>query len=466
MNRIAAFFIRLMDLGVGIAGSIVCLLLMPVLGLLIRLDSKGPILYRAPRVGKGGRLFTMYKFRSMYVSEGPVGASVSPQGDPRVTDVGRWLRRTKLDELPQFFNLLKGDMTLIGPRPEAPDLAADYPEEAKKVFAAKPGILGPNQILGRNEEEWYPPGVDPRSYYLEVILPPKVANDLAYLEHKCFWGDLKLLAAGVWAILAGMVKRQHILDNRTQIYMLGLDTLCCLLALTGAFLIRFGRVTPDFGIVMAQAGQEALVSLLPVAVAARLPVFIYFGLYRTLIRHFSLADLRRVFDGVLIGSMVFLVVVFLLGLDIQNYGRSVCLLDWLLLTAMLMGYRVLAKIFYWRRRASQPESGRERRRAVIWGADEEGVWCHRFLQAEHDPSYDIIGFVDPDPRLRHRYVDGIKVLGDQNHLQVIKELYKVQEVYLAKNGDPQELAHLQRLCRQLSLRLLRFKPRAVEEIGL
>ena len=188
MTRWEDFLTRVLDISIGLVGTCGFLLLFPAIGFLIRLDSPGPILYRASRVGKGGRLFTMYKFRSMYVSTELVGASITPQGDPRVTEVGRWLRRTKLDELPQFLNILKGDMTLIGPRPEALDLAADYPDGAKQVFEAKPGLIGPNQIIGRNEEEWYPPGVDHRKYYLEEILPDKVANDLGISATQIFLG--------------------------------------------------------------------------------------------------------------------------------------------------------------------------------------------------------------------------------------------------------------------------------------
>jgi lipopolysaccharide/colanic/teichoic acid biosynthesis glycosyltransferase len=217
MTRWGEYYTRLVDISVGLAGTGVFLFLFPIIGFLIRLDSPGPILYRASRVGRRGRLFTMYKFRSMYIRTEMVGASVTPQGDPRITQVGRWLRRTKLDEFPQFLNILKGDMTLVGPRPEAADIAADYPEGAKQVFEAKPGLIGPNQIIGRNEEEWYPPGVDHRKYYLEEILPGKVANDLEYLQKKSFWGDLKLLAAGVWATVSGVAGHGHLTDKRTQI---------------------------------------------------------------------------------------------------------------------------------------------------------------------------------------------------------------------------------------------------------
>src|SRR5665647_1510666 len=162
---------RLLDILVSCIGLFLLLLMLPWIGLLIKIDSRGPIFYRCRRVGQDGKIFLMYKFRTMYETPVNLGPSLSPEGDPRVTSVGRVLRRLKINEFPQFINVFKGDMTLIGPRPEAPDLAAVYPEGAKEIFSVKPGLAGPNQIMGRNEEELYPQGVDPVKYYIEHILP-------------------------------------------------------------------------------------------------------------------------------------------------------------------------------------------------------------------------------------------------------------------------------------------------------
>ena len=166
---------RCLDLVLACIGLLLVLPLSLVIGLFIKLDSRGPILYRCDRIGKDGKPFKMYKFRTMFDTPLHVGASVCPQDDPRVTPFGCILRRTKLNELPQLLNVLKGEMTFVGPRPEAPDLAALYPDYAKAIFTVTPGLVGPNQILGRNEEEWYPPGVDPQRYYIEEILPQKTA---------------------------------------------------------------------------------------------------------------------------------------------------------------------------------------------------------------------------------------------------------------------------------------------------
>ena len=365
---------RIFDILVALAGLLFLGLMLPVVALLIKMESRGPVFYPCKRVGKGGRFFNMYKFRTMYETSCPLGYSVSPQGDPRVTEMGLWLRRTKLNEFPQFYNLLKGDMTLIGPRPEAPDLAADYPPEAKAILGVKPGLIGPNQIAGRNEEEWYPQEADPKQYYLEHILPVKVAQDLKYLQNKTFWGDLKLVILGLWATVTGAISRRHLTDNLTPWLMLGIDVGCCLLSLTLASVVRFeGYIT------RTRAEKQVLMQLLPLAVLCRVPVFYYFGFYRTLFRYFSLPDIKMIFDGVLLGSGVFVVTSFLSGMDIRSFGRSVCLIDWFLLTSMLIGYRVMARAIHVRLYGSKAVDS-SYRRAIIWGADSEGIWCHRFLQ--------------------------------------------------------------------------------------
>ena len=119
---------RCIDLVLACIGLLLVLPFFPLIGLLIKLDSWGPVLYRCDRIGKDGKLFKMYKFRTMFETTLPVGASVCPEDDPRVTPFGRILRRTKINELPQLLNVLKGEMTFVGPRPEAPDLAALYPD--------------------------------------------------------------------------------------------------------------------------------------------------------------------------------------------------------------------------------------------------------------------------------------------------------------------------------------------------
>jgi lipopolysaccharide/colanic/teichoic acid biosynthesis glycosyltransferase len=207
---------RGLDIIVSLMGVLILLMMLPVIAILIKLDSPGPVFYVGRRVGKDGKIFKMFKFRTMYGTPKPWGMSVSFQGDPRVTPTGLWLRRLKFNEFPQFFNILKGDMTLVGPRPETPDVAEKYPPEAQKIFSVKPGLVGPTQILGRNEEELYPRGGDATRFYLDELLPRKLPVDLEYLETKSFLKDLKYLLLGAWVTTTGAIMLHGLMKPRPR----------------------------------------------------------------------------------------------------------------------------------------------------------------------------------------------------------------------------------------------------------
>ncbi len=167
---------RLLDVAVALPALVLSAPLLLVAGLLVRLDG-GPATFRQVRVGEGGRTFSIIKLRTMRA--GP-GAGVTAAYDDRITRVGRVLRRTCVDELPQLWHVLVGDMTLVGPRPESLDLALRYPESAREVLTARPGLTGPSQLRFRERSVAAAPG-DPEEYYLSELVPLRAAADLEYL---------------------------------------------------------------------------------------------------------------------------------------------------------------------------------------------------------------------------------------------------------------------------------------------
>ena len=327
---------RCLDLVLACIGLMLVLPLFPFIGLLIKLDSRGPVLYRCDRIGKDGKPFKMYKFRTMFETPLPVGASVCPQDDPRVTPFGRILRRTKINELPQLLNVLKGEMTFVGPRPEAPDLAALYPDYAKAIFTVTPGLVGPNQILGRNEEEWYPPGVDPQRYYIEEILPKKLPLDLEYVRHPSLVKDLQYLVLGIKETICKAISWKLVLQNKSQLYLLGTDVMLSLISVGLAHLLRFE------GLVEAQE-ISPFVHLLPFMVLMRLPCFVYFGLYRTLIRYISYTDIWNVLKAISTSSILFIGLTFLF--NFRTFPRSVLFIDGLCLFVCMTAVRLGLRLF-------------------------------------------------------------------------------------------------------------------------
>ena len=155
----------------------------------------GPVIFKQKRVGRNGRLFTMYKFRSMTVNHG--GSSVSVAGESRITPLGAKLRRYKLDELPELWNVLIGDMSFVGPRPDVPGYADKLNGEEREVLNLRPGITGPASLKYRNEEELLALQADPQRYNDEVIYPDKVRINLYYLRHYSFVKDLQMMVSTV-----------------------------------------------------------------------------------------------------------------------------------------------------------------------------------------------------------------------------------------------------------------------------
>ena len=160
----------------------------------VKLDSEGPVLFRSPRVGKGGRIFDLYKLRSMKVSTPDAGPQVTSGTDDRITRVGRILRKTKIDELPQLFNVLKGEVSLVGPRPEAPKYVAKFPREYEKILSVKPGLSDRATLEFLGEEELLAGAADPEKSYVEEILPRKIAHYLRYVENPSLGEDLDIIA--------------------------------------------------------------------------------------------------------------------------------------------------------------------------------------------------------------------------------------------------------------------------------
>jgi lipopolysaccharide/colanic/teichoic acid biosynthesis glycosyltransferase len=184
---------RVFDLVVAICGLVVLSPSLLLLAILIRLTSRGPVLYAAWRVGRSGRLFRIYKFRTMIADAARRGPGITGAGDPRVTGVGAFLRRTKVDELPQLLNVVKGDMSLVGPRPEAPRYVRSYTPEQQRVLAVRPGITSPASV-GHRDEGRLLCGPDCERTYVAEVLPHKLRIELAYLDRRSFWTDLGIIA--------------------------------------------------------------------------------------------------------------------------------------------------------------------------------------------------------------------------------------------------------------------------------
>ena len=184
---------RAFDLMIAIVGLVLLSPLFLIVGMLIKFDSSGPIFYKGDRIGKEGRPFKIYKFRTMVINADQMGAALTHGGDPRITRVGRILRNWKIDEFPQLLNVLQGEMSIVGPRPESPCYVQQYTPEQRQVLQVKPGITGLTQVTFRHEETLLQSCANLEQEYVERIMPQKLSLDLEYIENRSLILDVELI---------------------------------------------------------------------------------------------------------------------------------------------------------------------------------------------------------------------------------------------------------------------------------
>jgi lipopolysaccharide/colanic/teichoic acid biosynthesis glycosyltransferase len=200
---------RAFDLGVALSLSILLAPALLLLALLVRLDSPGPVLYRCRRVGFGGKTFEMLKFRKMH--HRAEGAHLTAHADDRFTRAGKWLARLKADELPQLWNVVRGEMSLVGPRPESPVFADRFPHDFNQITRVRPGIVGLSQLAFAEESRILDPH-DPTAHYVGRILPQKIALDRMYAERWRFHVDMRVV---FWTAAAVLLRRPVAVDRKT-----------------------------------------------------------------------------------------------------------------------------------------------------------------------------------------------------------------------------------------------------------
>jgi lipopolysaccharide/colanic/teichoic acid biosynthesis glycosyltransferase len=193
---------RLFDI---VLSSVALIVLLPVFGIAaigIRLSSRGSIFYRAERVGLNGKCFVMYKFRTMHVIQPNNKSVITAEKDPRVFKFGSLLRNLKIDELPQLINILKGEMSIVGPRPEDPKIVKEYyTDEQLKTLSIVPGLASPGSIYNYTHGEKFLAGAEPEESYVKELLPIKLSLESVYIREASFWYDMAIIGRTIWVIV-------------------------------------------------------------------------------------------------------------------------------------------------------------------------------------------------------------------------------------------------------------------------
>jgi lipopolysaccharide/colanic/teichoic acid biosynthesis glycosyltransferase len=191
---------RAFDVAASFVGLVLTSPIVLAAAIAVKVGSPGPAFYSGPRVGRNGTTFRIYKLRTMRAGADANGPQVTAADDVRITSVGRFLRQTKIDEIPQLLNVLRGEMSLVGPRPEHPEYVERYEPDQRLGLSVRPGMTGPSALAFIDEEELLKSG-NPEATYLETIMPRKVALDIEYVRNATFAGDMRILLDTVFMVL-------------------------------------------------------------------------------------------------------------------------------------------------------------------------------------------------------------------------------------------------------------------------
>ena len=432
---------RLIDFVFSLVALVLLLPVFLCIAIAIKLNSPGPVFYSQLRVGRRGRAFKILKFRSMVANAERVGPPLTGSADPRVTWVGRLLRLLKLDELPQFINVLKGDMSLVGPRPEIPSIVEQYTAEQREILEVKPGITGPTQLSWIDESDKFPLGVDTVEHYTKQFMQDKLKSDLEYVRTRSVVGDLWYVIRTPVAMGGRILATLNLPPPIRPCARLALDCLAVAAANLLAFMARFDWALP------AEEVRHLLYGL-PIACAAYSLSFLALRTHKSIWKFAGVEDLWQIIKASALGGSLYGSAVVLLGW--YGYPRSVLILTASLTVLLTGGMRLLARSSA-KGQATMP-STTHGRNVVIIGAGKTGELIAREILRSSLLDYQLIGFVDDDPQNQGATIHGRPVLGTIDRLPDIAKAYAIAEAIIGiSTATGNEMRHISGMCAMAGL---------------
>lgn len=493
---------RAVELVLAVAGLVFATPIFTLAALLIRIFSPGPILFRQPRVGRHGRLFLLYKFRTMRVSK--TGSELTSDADERITRIGRILRSTKIDELPQLWNVARGEMSLVGPRPEAPAFVCLDDQLWQRVLEVRPGITDPMTLSLRNEQTLLGSvGENFEDFYRRFVLPYKLRGYLAYDRVRDWKSDLAVLFKTliiVMVFLEGNAVsaeqiRETVLaeadstvrENRAAAersaakskngrrgsmnpprirdrvvatarflwikrYLIAVDVSLLALAFVLSYLLRFEFSIPRREI-PALERQVLYVVILQAATMFGL------GVYRFIWRYIGLRETRVFVLAVAACSLAMFTLRLLLpgAYALWRVPFSVMFFDSVLVMVAIIGVRVLRRVVYeWSclRSGMSGDIDGQRIPVLLIGADSAGRWVANEIRMHDLNDLAVEGFVDDEPQKLHAVIDDIEVLGSVLDLPHLVRDYNIDHVILTIADAPRSsLRRILDICEKIPVRV-------------
>ena len=424
-------------------GLVILSPLLLLVAVAVKLGSRGPALFRHERVGFRGKPFRLLKFRTMRMGEG--GPELTRSGDDRITPLGRLLRATKVDELPQLWNVLRGEMSLVGPRPEVARYVDRYTAEQRRVLDVRPGITDWASIEFRDEEKLLAQADDVEQYYVTRVLPRKLALNLRYIDEMSVITDLRIMAVTAWRVFVPLLSFQH----SARVLQYALDFSVLVGSFLFAYVLRFEGIPKDLH-------EKEMIFQLPYVVLLQFLMFQLVGIYSFIWRYIGLREVRS-FLSATGGVAVVLTLVRLLAPAQYHYARvplSVIFMDALLVFSGAMGLRVARRAGYERSQRRRRAAVMGERRVLLIGAGRAGVVVCREIQSRGDTGIEPVGFVDDDAAKQGTVIQGVKVIGTTDELpQLVRETAVDHVIITIANTPAREIRRIVSVCERIPIRV-------------
>ncbi|MDX1412977.1 MAG: sugar transferase [Candidatus Promineifilaceae bacterium] len=452
--------IRLLDVTAGALGLLLLAPLFLLIAVLIKRDSPGPVFYRGPRTGRNGKHFRILKFRTMFERpESYSGPKITGQGDVRITQIGQWLRDTKLNELPQLWNVLVGEMSLVGPRPEDPDYVERWPNEMRHLLlSVRPGITSPASIVYRDEERMLQTtNVD--DVYLNAILPSKLRLDSRYVKQRSILSNLDVI---FWTLimLMPLLKKKQIPDH-----LLFWGPLARLVSRYFSWFFIDALVA--FSAVVLSELLWRTVAPLDVGMAASVPLailvtFVFslantaLGLDRIAWSRASSGYILALFGSTLLATIALLLVSRNLPVFLPHGLLLLTgVLAWLgFVTVRYRSRLIVGGARHWLK--LRPNTSALQERALIIGAGGVGCFAASMLRKGIlSPAYSIIGLVDDDPRMVGIQINEYRVLGTTIDITKLVTQFEIDVlVFTIEQLSREDRERILGLCQKTTARVI------------